>query len=189
MSDPMAEMIAALARLADLPEEAARLGAPLVEAALKKSAKAGTTPAGVSWPAKKDGSAPLVNAAAAISTKANGKVITTKLSGVNVIHNFGTKLGATRSAQISDAAGAREAVEAIEKSAKKAHESAKKAAKAAGQAAPEVPKSRSVAQRLGAYHTPPRQIIPDAEEAMPAALIEAIKKAADAAFDKAMGGT
>ncbi len=129
MSDPMDDMIAALARLADLPEEAARLGAPLVEAAMKKTAAAGTTPDGTPWVQKKDGTRPLVNAAAALTTTSHGTVITTKLAGVSVLHNWGT------------------------------------------------------------HKDPKRQIIPDRADAIPATFAAAVKAGADAAFDKAMGGT
>ena len=85
------DMVARLRRLAELPAEAAKLGAPLVEAALKASARAGTAPDGTPWQAKKDGGRPLVNAAAAIASTAVGTTIATNLTGPEVIHNFGTE--------------------------------------------------------------------------------------------------
>lgn len=85
------DMVARLRRLAELPAEAAKLGAPLVEAAIKASATAGTTPDGSPWPAKKDGGRPLANAAAAITSKAVSTTIVTTLTGPEVIHNFGTE--------------------------------------------------------------------------------------------------
>lgn len=85
------DMIARVRGLEELPAQAAKLGAPLVEAAIKATAVAGTTPDGAPWPAKKDGGRPLVNAAAAIASKAVGSTIVTTLTGPEVIHNFGTE--------------------------------------------------------------------------------------------------
>ena len=90
MSSPMHDMIEALAKLATLPEDAAMLAAPIVDKVAKASANAGTTPDGTPWPDKKIGGRALVHAADAITVTATGTVVTVKLSGVNVLHNFGT---------------------------------------------------------------------------------------------------
>lgn len=86
---PLEELIAAFRRLEVLPQEAAKLAAPLVEEALRATAAAGTDPGGVAWKPKKDGSRPLVNAASHITAKAYGTVVRATLSGVEVFHNYG----------------------------------------------------------------------------------------------------
>ena len=63
-------MIASFRRLEGLAARAAALSAPLVEAALKKSAEAGQAPDGTPWTPTKAGGRPLVNAAKALSTVA-----------------------------------------------------------------------------------------------------------------------
>jgi hypothetical protein len=67
----------------------ATVAAPLVQAELQKTASAGTTPEGKAWKPKKDGGRPLVNAAAAISTRAAGNFVVTTLSGPTVFHHKG----------------------------------------------------------------------------------------------------
>lgn len=84
-------MIAKIRAVGGLPGAAAHEAAPLVEAAVKKTAAAGTTPDGQPWKPTKDGGRPLVNAAAALSAKAIGTVVQVTLKGVEVIHNFGDK--------------------------------------------------------------------------------------------------
>jgi hypothetical protein len=86
---PLDDMIAAFRRLEVLPEEAAKLAAPLVEETLRATAAAGTDPLGTPWQPKKDGGRPLVNAASHIATKAVGAVVRTTLTGVDVFHHFG----------------------------------------------------------------------------------------------------
>jgi hypothetical protein len=63
--------------------------APLVDAAIKKTATAGQTPDGTAWQPKKDGGRPLVNAAAHIQTRAVGALVVTTLSGPDVFHHLG----------------------------------------------------------------------------------------------------
>jgi hypothetical protein len=63
--------------------------APLVDEAIKKTASAGQTPSGTAWQPKKDGSRPLVNAAAAIQTRVAGNYILTTLRGPTVFHHKG----------------------------------------------------------------------------------------------------
>ena len=89
-SSAMHDMIESLARLATLPEDAARLAAPIIEGVAKASASAGITPDGTAWAPKKEGGRALVNAAAAITVKAFGTVVQVKLEGINVLQNYGT---------------------------------------------------------------------------------------------------
>lgn len=182
MSDDSAflEMIESIRRLDRLPEEAARLATPLLLEAAKATAKAGQTPYGESWVAKKDGSRPLEHAADHITGVVSGLVIRLTLKGVDVIHNFGTQLGAKRTAEVKG--NADRFVEKLNSAARKAHAKAVDAAKKAGTAIPEKKAKRSAAQRLGQYHTPPRQIIPSSTDPMPEAFARAVKRGADEAF-------
>lgn len=88
-NEQLNDMIAQVQALGGLPEDVAREAAPLVQEAARLTARAGQTPDGKAWPAKKDGGAPLVNAANAIKATADGKVITIRLSGPEVFHNSG----------------------------------------------------------------------------------------------------
>lgn len=63
--------------------------APLVDAALKATARAGTTPDGQAWKPKAVGGRPLVHAADAISTKASGNLVVATLTGPTVFHHKG----------------------------------------------------------------------------------------------------
>lgn len=85
------EMIARIRRLGapTLVDEVAREAAPLVDAAIKRTARAGVTPLGAPWKSKKDGGAPLVNAAAAITTRALGRIVAVTLTGPTVFHHLG----------------------------------------------------------------------------------------------------
>src|SRR5215467_12250020 len=87
--DAIVEAIRRAGRGLSPPLLAAR-AAPFVDEALKKTAAAGTTPDGVPWKEKKGGGRALANAAAAISTRPIGGVIQVQLSGVEVLHHFGT---------------------------------------------------------------------------------------------------
>ena len=74
------------------PNVAARVAskaAPLVDAALKKTANAGQTPTGSAWKPKKDGGRPLVHAASHIETRAHGAIVSATLTGPDVFHNVG----------------------------------------------------------------------------------------------------
>ena len=84
-------MIGALRKLGAAPAAIAKRAAPLVDAAVKKTAAAGTTPDGQPWQPKKDGGRPLVNAANALSTKAVGTTVVVTLEGPEVVHDKGTK--------------------------------------------------------------------------------------------------
>lgn len=83
-------MIGSLRSLATLPADAARAGAPLVEAELQATAAAGTSPVGVSWaPRKKDGGRAMARAAEHVAARAIGSVIVIVLRGADVFHHFG----------------------------------------------------------------------------------------------------
>lgn len=99
------EMIDSFRNLADLPTEVAKQAAPLLEARLKASAAAGTSPDGKAWAVKKDGGRAMVNAAAAISVRAIGLVVRVTLAGVEVYHQFSKKKGEPRRPIIPDAGG------------------------------------------------------------------------------------
>lgn len=85
------EMAADFQRLADgsFDAEVQRRATPLVEAAVKASAAAGTTPDGQPWAVRKDGGRALVNAAAAIAVKSYPGVLRIILTGVEVFAHFG----------------------------------------------------------------------------------------------------
>lgn len=83
------ELADAFRKLETFPQDAAKIAAPLVDAALKETARAGTDPLGNPWPPKKDGGAPLKNAADHITTKAVGTVVQATLQGVEVFHHYG----------------------------------------------------------------------------------------------------
>lgn len=76
-------------KLETLPEDAAKLAAPLVLEPLRATARAGTDATGKPWIPKKDGSAPLVHAADHITCKARGKTVVATLTGVDAYHHFG----------------------------------------------------------------------------------------------------
>lgn len=75
--------------LGGLAEEAARAAAPLVEAAAKRTAAAGTTPSGEAWAPKKDGGRALAHAADAVSASAAGPTITITLADPEAWHQRG----------------------------------------------------------------------------------------------------
>jgi hypothetical protein len=77
--------------LGDLPREAAKESAPLVEAASKATAAAGTTPSGKPWVQTKAGGRALKNAANAVTAEALGPVVQIRVDGVEAIHHAGTK--------------------------------------------------------------------------------------------------
>lgn len=74
--------------LKDLTSAAAREAAPLVEAAIKSTAAAGTDIDGRPWPPKKDGTRALPNVAAAISAAAVGTLVVARLVGPYVWHQY-----------------------------------------------------------------------------------------------------
>jgi hypothetical protein len=90
MSDGMASldaMIAGLRKLPAIAEQAAAEAAPLVQAAVRATAAAGTDPYGRAWPAKKDGSRAMPDAASAVTATAHGSVVQLKVTGGYAVQN------------------------------------------------------------------------------------------------------
>lgn len=90
----IAELDAMIDRLRTLAgpkvgERVAARAAPRVDAAIKKTARAGTTPDGRPWKPKKDGGRPLVHAADHIQTRALGNIVVTTLTGPDAFHQKG----------------------------------------------------------------------------------------------------
>lgn len=83
------DMIDSFAKLGGLANDVARAAAPGVQDALRATAAAGQSPEGAAWAPKKDGGAPLQNAAEAISVKAVGPIVRATLTGPTVFHHFG----------------------------------------------------------------------------------------------------
>jgi hypothetical protein len=96
------EMIAILRGLATLPAEAAKAAAPLVDAAIKTTVRAGQDPDGKAWPLKRDGEPALVHAADHIATEARGTVIRATLTGVTTYHHFGATRGGVKRRVLPD---------------------------------------------------------------------------------------
>jgi hypothetical protein len=94
MAKGEAELDAWVAKLRRLPEMV-KAAAPELAVALKseldKNIAAGRAPDGSTWKPKKDGGRPLVNAAAAVTTRADGSVVQAVLTGPEVFHHYGTK--------------------------------------------------------------------------------------------------
>jgi hypothetical protein len=86
--DPLIAMIAKLRAFGKTAlEDVAKEAAPLVEAALKETAAAGTTPNGEQWKPRKDGSRAMPDAADSISATAQGKRVVVKTSRGHAINN------------------------------------------------------------------------------------------------------
>lgn len=64
--------------------------ASVMEAEVKRTAAAGTTPDGSPWPARKDGGRALANASSQITTVVGERRVSLILSGPAAIHNYGT---------------------------------------------------------------------------------------------------
>jgi hypothetical protein len=104
-SPALDEMIGAARQLGspDFARQVAAEAAPLVDEAIKRTARAGTTPDGKPWaPRKKDGQPALQNVAEQISTNAFGDVVRTTLEGPAVFSHFGA--GITQRQVIPDSA-------------------------------------------------------------------------------------
>jgi hypothetical protein len=85
------DFVRSLRALGHVDADAARLAAPLVEAAVKRTAAAGTDPDGKPWLPKKDGGRALEHAADHVTAKAVGTTVVVTLVGPDVLHNSGTK--------------------------------------------------------------------------------------------------
>jgi hypothetical protein len=84
------DMLASLQRLKTVDVRAAQLAAPLVEAAVKKTAAAGTSPSGKAWAEKKGGGRAMKGAAGHLKAQAIGNVVRVSLTGPDVFHNYAT---------------------------------------------------------------------------------------------------
>lgn len=71
-------------------EDLAKRMAPIMDADVKRTANAGTTPEGKAWKPRVDGSRALEGAADAIRTIASGPKVIMTVSGPEAIHNWGT---------------------------------------------------------------------------------------------------
>lgn len=88
MSNALDAIISRVRALRDVATEAAKEAAPLVEAAVKSTATAGTSPSGQAWAPKKEGGRRLVHAADAVSASTKGVTVSVKLTGPEVFHQF-----------------------------------------------------------------------------------------------------
>lgn len=92
-----------LRRLGDgFVPETSRRASPLVEAALRASAAAGTTPEGQAWAPKKSGGRAMPRAAQAVTAKPLPTVVRVILTGVEVFHHFGRGIAEVRRRIIPD---------------------------------------------------------------------------------------
>jgi hypothetical protein len=80
------DYVARLRRLELFDDELAELAAPALEHAARANVAAGLDPNGRPWRAKKDGSRPLVNAAAAVTCHAEGNLAVLEVSGPEYWH-------------------------------------------------------------------------------------------------------
>lgn len=85
------EMISGLRGLGKLEERAAAIAAPMLEAELKATAAAGTTPSGEPWAPTKKGARAMKGAAKAVAAKAFGDVVRVSLTGPEVFHHAGVR--------------------------------------------------------------------------------------------------
>jgi len=76
--------------LADVPQYVAP-AAVEVQAQLRRTASAGTTPDGVPWAPTKDGRRPMTNAGKAITARAAGNNVIVELTGPEVFHHHGVR--------------------------------------------------------------------------------------------------
>lgn len=79
----------AIGNLEGLTERAAQEAAPLVEAAVRKTASAGQDPYGTAWQPKKDGGRPLEHAADHVQARAVGSYVEISVEGPEAWHNQG----------------------------------------------------------------------------------------------------
>lgn len=79
----------AVGNLDALTERAAVESAPLVEEAVRSTAAAGKDPYGNTWPQKKDGGRPMVNAAHHVHARAVASYVEISVDGGEAWHNEG----------------------------------------------------------------------------------------------------
>jgi hypothetical protein len=85
-ADELSDWAARIRALRGAAVETAKEAAPLIEAAVKATAAAGTTPSGQPWQPKKDGGPPLVHAADKVTAKATGATVLIELDVPEVFH-------------------------------------------------------------------------------------------------------
>jgi len=95
-------MIARMRGLEGFEAAVAREAAPLVEAAARQTAAAGTDPAGAAWAPKKSGGRALANAATKITAVPRGARVDIVLEGVEVYHQHGVEGGPPKRKIIPD---------------------------------------------------------------------------------------
>lgn len=88
MIELLEELRGRFERLAGMAEETAKEAAPLVEAELRSTAAAGTSPDGTAWPAKRDGGRPMLHAASHITARSFGRTVRATLEGPDVFWHF-----------------------------------------------------------------------------------------------------
>lgn len=103
--NPLDQMIAKARALGNLNAEIAKEAAPGVEAAVKKTAAAGTDPYGKAWAEKKAGGRAMPKAADHVTARAAGATIGIKLKGPDVFHNGASGKTEERRQVIPDGAG------------------------------------------------------------------------------------
>lgn len=92
-AEAMTAFAAKLRNLRRLAVEGAREAAPALEAAVRETAAAGTTPDGAAWKPTKTGARPLANAPSAVSARAVGPVVEVIVRGHHFLHHTGRARG------------------------------------------------------------------------------------------------
>lgn len=100
--DAMIRTLEALGDPESVAASVASRAAPLLDDAVKATARAGQAPDGKPWPKRADGGAPLANAASHVTTKAHGPIVRMTLTGPDVFHHFGATRGSVRRQVIPD---------------------------------------------------------------------------------------
>lgn len=89
-------MIAKLRSLRGMVERSAPEVAEALDSEIKKNITAGVAPDGTPWKPKKDGGKPLQNAGKAVTTKAVGTVVLSRVDGVEARHHLGAVKGSSK---------------------------------------------------------------------------------------------
>lgn len=89
----LAEMIAKLRAIGEMPTQAAPRVAQALEAELLGNIAAGRGPDGQAWQLKADGGKPLATAGKSLRVRAVGPVVVASIAGAVVRHHLGTARG------------------------------------------------------------------------------------------------
>jgi hypothetical protein len=84
-------MIAKVRKIGEMPQDLALELSQVILADVKRTAAAGTTHEGKPWPSTKEGGQALVHSPDHLTARILGTVVQIVLTGVDVIHNRGTK--------------------------------------------------------------------------------------------------